>query len=958
MTRLHAARRTGRSLRYAGFVLGLLAPAHTARAGPPAIAKVDPFATCIEQLRAVANSDANKGAPYYCIYGAARTSGDHDRGIALLEAELVRDPGNPWAHDNLAALLMDSGGPAVVEHYEAAVSGYAARGESVAQFWALLSFADNQARVNLDAADPLLLQARGVAADIGDPNLIAMSDVQWARQLSRRGENIAEALRLVRNAEPTVMGQRLYQPRLALLHTKSVLLRSIGRPSEAAEVLEQIIAANEGVNDHYIAAKSTIALATLLSANRTQYSSAAVIEMARKGLKLATRYGNRYAQAAAHCLLGDMRADDPLEHYQQCHDIWVALDGPVGVAGALGGKALLNFSHDEALALRQLDEAAAIARARGGESLIPAITRALLLWEGGHNEAALAASMTLLDDAEQIYFRQRNPLTRAQVLARWSSVNYAVADRVLHASGEPPAAPAIDLTLAVMERMRARVLIERLDAGEAENDTERAGQGLQAAHRIAVDQITQIQRRLLHDDLQDEQRASLLTDLSAAERQEVALSDARIAADPRLAGLRSVEAPTLAALQRVLEPDQAILSYQLATPLHREAPEPWPVTSSLIVITKNDTQAFPLPPREELAPLIDLFAGLFEARDGSEVAPAVGLYHSLFADGLASLPDEVTRLVVVADGPVHRLPIAALRSGPTQPPLVARYSITTVPSLRLWLRLRQDLPTPGGAALVFADPQLPQPDGDSPPSMAEGLGPLPHARREAAEVARRLGDRTQVHVGAAATEAAFKSAEMADFSVMHFASHAWLDSANPERAAIVLASGNASEDGLLQTREIARLSMPGAVVVLAACSSGSGVVVGGEGPVGLARAFFIAGARSVVASLWRVRDDEGQAFFGAFYEHLARGMSVSTAVRAAQDDRRMAGAPAAAWAGFVVLGDGDYAPLPTTPMPLGWFVLAAVAVLGTGYLGLRLRARARQQTAPASAKAAHASPPD
>ncbi|MBL4685170.1 MAG: hypothetical protein JKY37_11315, partial [Nannocystaceae bacterium] len=378
----------------ASLTLALLGSAQLALAGPPASeTDDDPFAPCIEQLQAGDDGDsAKKGSPYYCIYGAARTSGDHGRGIQLLQAELKRDPGNPWAHDNLAALLSDSGEPKMLEHFEAAILGYAERGEQSSQVWALLSFADNRARVDLDAAGRLLVQARAVAKELGDADLIAISDVQWARQLSRRGEDIAEALRLVRDAEPTVMAQRYYQPRLVLLHTKSLLLQSLGRPGEAAEVLEQSIAANLRVKDYYVAAKSTVSLATLLSGNPARYSGATVTEMARKGLSMATEYSNRYAQAQAHCLLADMRADDPSEHYQRCHDLHVAVDAPTGVAGALEGMAIVAFAHDEALAFRHLEKAAAITRARGGNSLYPAITKVLLLWEGGHDEAAMAAS--------------------------------------------------------------------------------------------------------------------------------------------------------------------------------------------------------------------------------------------------------------------------------------------------------------------------------------------------------------------------------------------------------------------------------------------------------------------------------------------------------------------------------------------------------------------------------------
>ena len=98
--------------------------------------------------------------------------------------------------------------------------------------------------------------------------------------------------------------------------------------------------------------------------------------------------------------------------------------------------------------------------------------------------------------------------------------------------------------------------------------------------------------------------------------------------------------------------------------------------------------------------------------------------------------------------------------------------------------------------------------------------------------------------------------------------------------------------------------------MLSACSSNTGAMLRGEGVMSLARAFFQAGAHTVVASLWRLRDDEAADLFDRFYRHLGRGRSVAAALQAAQRDMIRDGAPAAAWAGLVVLGDGDLVPLP------------------------------------------------
>ena len=82
-------------------------------------------------------------------------------------------------------------------------------------------------------------------------------------------------------------------------------------------------------------------------------------------------------------------------------------------------------------------------------------------------------------------------------------------------------------------------------------------------------------------------------------------------------------------------------------------------------------------------------------------------------------------------------------------------------------------------------------------------------------------------------------------------------------------------------------------------------LVGGEGVMGLANAFFQAGARTVVASLWPVRDRETAALVNRFGLHLGEGRSVTSALSLARRDLVRRGAPPASWAGMAVLGDGD-----------------------------------------------------
>jgi CHAT domain-containing protein len=221
------------------------------------------------------------------------------------------------------------------------------------------------------------------------------------------------------------------------------------------------------------------------------------------------------------------------------------------------------------------------------------------------------------------------------------------------------------------------------------------------------------------------------------------------------------------------------------------------------------------------------------------------------------------------------------------------------------------------------------------------LGPLPFARRESRAVVGSLGGGSVQRLGEEASETYLKTAPLQRFGVLHFATHAVTDETHPERSGVMLAPGAANQDGLLQIREILDLHLNGRVVVLSACSSNTGVLLRGEGVMSLARAFFQAGAHTVVASLWRLRDDEAADLFERFYRHLGRGASVAAALRAAQRELIAEGAPAAAWAGVVVLGDGDVVPLPGGrkgwDIPLWAWSLAVIPLLGVVIYARRRR---------------------
>ncbi|MGI9072622.1 MAG: CHAT domain-containing protein, partial [Bryobacteraceae bacterium] len=109
-------------------------------------------------------------------------------------------------------------------------------------------------------------------------------------------------------------------------------------------------------------------------------------------------------------------------------------------------------------------------------------------------------------------------------------------------------------------------------------------------------------------------------------------------------------------------------------------------------------------------------------------------------------------------------------------------------------------------------------------------------------------------------------------------------------------------------REILNLHLNAALVVLSACESAVGPLQGEEGIANLARAFLEAGSKSVISTLWPIDDTYSLFLMKRFYTHLRDGLSEAEALRLSQTDllgKFGMETPAADWAAFTLLGDGD-----------------------------------------------------
>jgi CHAT domain-containing protein len=118
-----------------------------------------------------------------------------------------------------------------------------------------------------------------------------------------------------------------------------------------------------------------------------------------------------------------------------------------------------------------------------------------------------------------------------------------------------------------------------------------------------------------------------------------------------------------------------------------------------------------------------------------------------------------------------------------------------------------------------------------------------------------------------------------------------------------------AEDGLLTAEDVSGLDLLATqLVVLSACETGLGQVQIGEGVFGLRRAFMLAGAKTLVMSLWKVSDHETQQLMGYFYQGILKGRHRADALREAQLALKAAYPHPRYWGAFIC--QGDPSPLP------------------------------------------------
>lgn len=234
------------------------------------------------------------------------------------------------------------------------------------------------------------------------------------------------------------------------------------------------------------------------------------------------------------------------------------------------------------------------------------------------------------------------------------------------------------------------------------------------------------------------------------------------------------------------------------------------------------------------------------------------------------------KLAIIPHGLLHQVPLHALYDG--QGYLIDRYEISYAPSATVLALCQQRTARVAGRRLVVgvAGPQIPAVAGEVR-AVAEELGGAQIQLDEQATLATLLRDAPGC-------------------ATLHIACHGLFRADNPMFSALKLA------DGWLTATDVLPLDLDGALVTLSACESGRGKVIGGDEIVGLTRAFFGAGATTLVVSLWVVQDETTAELMSNWYAQLRAQAAPAQALRGAQLAIKAAHPHPYYWAPFVLSG--------------------------------------------------------
>ncbi len=708
--------------------------------------------------------------------------------------------------------------------------------------------------------------------------------------------------------------------RLDLLMNRGELSLRLGEAAEARAALDRahelLLAASTPLEPHdrearirrLLAAQSSACLLT----GDVDGASAAQRELASR----AAEDRDPLASGRAAGALGAIRGADgdwhgAREAYSAAADHFAAVpDETLRLrAGLLAAYCLVELGRSDA-ALAALREGIDAATALPDREVIPHAQRELgrALLDSGDVAGALPVLRSARDAADAL--GQRSDLVSARCeLARALLASHdpagALAEARLAVDALPPLVRDVALSEAASTRqrwarcydvgLRAALALRDADAALYFVEAGRAGALLDGLRgRTAFARASLPPELLARTDLLRRDRASaelalreaVCADSPLALRAErrIALASAvraereateRLGREGRIAARLVYPSPAAAsAIRAALREHEALVLYRVL-----------PDLTIALVLTGSGLRLAELPSADVWRDDVRLLRPSGGAGTAARAAALDRLRAALVVP--LALDVAVKRVLVAPDGGLTSAPLGEL---------FGERACAFVPSGSLLCDLRALPACTNRDALALGDPVY---------TPADRLVPLPGTRAEVADIAEPKTELLGTDATPAALFAALARPE--PWRVVHIASHGVVDRGDPWESALALSS-SADAPGRASALDLAAQRISADLVTLSACDLGGARVVEGEGAVGVPQALLVAGARCVLANLWRADDAAAARLMHEFYAAWRDGdLGAAEALRRAQKvvaadprwhDERF-------WAGWVLWGAPD-----------------------------------------------------
>ncbi len=455
-----------------------------------------------------------------------------------------------------------------------------------------------------------------------------------------------------------------------------------------------------------------------------------------------------------------------------------------------------------------------------------------------------------------------------------------------------------------LERFRARSLLEML----AEKDLDFAKDApaeLLKRQKELVKQESDIRdaiSELIADNTSDME--ALQAELRDLKRKQTENQERIKKSSPKLASLKYPASLSADETLSILNKDTLFLSYCAGKS-----------ETLLFVLFNGKMDLFRIPiEREDLQIRISRFRKMITSQsvDLSRIKKESVEFYRLLLKSAGHYLKKAEKVIICPDGPLHCLPFSALMTG-KRGHIAGEKSIVYVISATVLNELNKQRALEDTGIAAFGDPDYSAAQaGDYVVrSVLENnpLTPLPATGREVDAIGRLFGEKSTVFKKDEATEENAKRVDPGT-GILHFACHGILDERFPLDSGLALAipekTEKGSENGLLQAWEIFEdMRINAELVTLSACETALGAEMGGEGLIGLTRAFQYAGAKSVLSTLWSVPDESTAILMEYFYSKIKKGVSAPDALAAAQKKmiRSEKYTHPFYWAGFVLNGE-------------------------------------------------------